>query len=68
MDSTLDYIHWEKSSLTIFADAWIGDPTPQELIVIPEEFDFDPNLETQLNTKESKKPQKTEWKPDPMEL
>lgn len=67
MDSTLDYTHWEKSSLTIFADAWIGDPTPQELITIPEEFDFDQNMESQLNIKESKKKQKTEWKPSPME-
>lgn len=68
MDSTFDYVHWEKSSLTIFADAWIGDPTPQELITIPEEFDFDLNLESQINAKENKKQQKTEWKPNPMEV
>jgi hypothetical protein len=66
MDSTLDYTHWETSSLTEFADAWIGDPTLQELITIPEESDFD-HIESQLNTKKSKKKQKTEWKPSPMD-
>jgi hypothetical protein len=66
MDSVLDYVHWSKSSLTIFADAWIGDSTPQELITVPLEIDFDHNLiEAQL--KESKKPPKKEWKPNPMD-
>ncbi|GAN11689.1 hypothetical protein MAM1_0815c11270 [Mucor ambiguus] len=70
MDSVIDHVHWSKSSLAVFADEWIGDPIPQEFIAIPEaeEFNFDVNLETQLNQKESKKRQKTEWKPNPMEV
>ena len=68
MDSVLDYTHWSKSSLTVFADAWIGDVTLQEQITIPEEFDFDQNLESQLNVKDSKKKKRTEWKHNPMEV
>lgn len=73
MDSVLDYVHWEKSSLTVFADAWISDERPFELIIVPQEFDFvDINLEAQLKDwkelKESKKPPKQEWKPNPMEM
>lgn len=70
MDSVIDHVHWSKSSLTVFADEWIGDPTPQEFIAIPEaeEFNFDVNLEIQLNQKDNKKRQKAEWKPNPMEV
>ncbi|KAL9540145.1 hypothetical protein MBANPS3_009847 [Mucor bainieri] len=65
MDSVIDH-----SSLAVFADEWIGDPPPQEFITIPEaeEFNFDVNLEVQLNQKESQKRQKKEWKPNPMEV
>ncbi|KAL9541170.1 hypothetical protein PS6_010422 [Mucor atramentarius] len=46
MDSVIDHVHWSKSSLTVFADEWIGDPTPQEFIAIPEaeEFNFDERI------------------------
>ncbi|KAG2231998.1 hypothetical protein BDF21DRAFT_421824 [Thamnidium elegans] len=66
MDSSFDYVHWEKSFLPIFADDWIHDKPPQELITVPEEFDFDTTV--QLNLKKTKKSEKTEWKPNPMEI
>lgn len=67
MDSVLDHVHWSKSSLTVFADEWIGDPTPQEFIAIPEaeEFNFDVNLEIQLNQKDNKKTSKSRMEAQP---
>ncbi|KAI8637128.1 hypothetical protein BD408DRAFT_425048 [Parasitella parasitica] len=70
MDSVIDHVHWTKSSLAVFADEWTGDPAQPEFIVLPEseEFNFDLNLEMQLNQKENKKRLKSEWKPNPMDL
>lgn len=68
MDSTFDYVHWEKSSLPIIADLWENTPRCEELIDIPAATNIEEAIELQLNEKESNKSFiKVEWKPSPME-
>lgn len=65
MDSTFNYVHWDNSSLPALTDDWINAKTPQERIAVPEKFDF--NTTVQFHLKKTKKSEKTEWKPNPME-
>lgn len=65
MDSAIDCVHWEKSSLPVFADAWINDKVTEDLSLL-EEFEF--KLSMQLEKEKSQTKEKMEWKPNPMEI
>jgi hypothetical protein len=64
MDSTYNYIHWEKSNLPILADDWTGDKLPEEPIVVPEGINR-PNAED-LGM-EMKKKERIPWHPNPID-
>lgn len=65
MDSAINVVLWEKSSLPILADAWIDNKQTDDLNLLEE---FESKLYWQLIKEKAEQIEKLEWKPDPTKL
>ncbi|KAI8098554.1 uncharacterized protein BX664DRAFT_344696 [Halteromyces radiatus] len=56
MDSTYNYIHWEKSDLPVVAIDWVANKLPEEPVIVPEAWKDTSAEDLELEIK--KKPKK----------
>lgn len=65
MDSAINAVLWEKSSLPILADVWVDDNDSEDQNLLEQ---FEAKLHWQMKKELAKKTKKLKWEPNPMEL
>lgn len=63
MDSVFMDIHWESGHIALLADEWIGEKLPDELLVVPKEYDLSQDEDVVDSRRKSNEPIKWDYHP-----